>query len=79
MLAWFVTSKIGRTIAAIGAGLLVVLAATAKVFNAGRRRERDKAVDNTLRQVEKKVQSDEAVDRLPAASRRDRLRQWSRD
>jgi len=79
MLAWFFATKTGRTIVAIGAALLAALGVVAHVFNAGRRREKQQAVDNTLRQVEAKRKSDEAVDRLPAADRRDRLRKWSRD
>ena len=79
MFAWFLTSKVGRTIIAVGAAALAALGVVAHVFNAGRRREKQKAVDNTLRHVEKKRASDEAVDRLPADARRDRLRKWSRD
>jgi hypothetical protein len=79
ILGWLVGSKAGRIVA------LVALAAASagvviwRVYAAGGKSERAKQIERTLTNVSLKVQTDEEIRRLPAADRRDRLREWARD
>ena len=79
LLSWLVTSKAGRIIALVGIAAISASVVLWRVYAAGKNDEKSKALERTLSNIALKVQTDEEVRRLPAADRRERLREWAKD
>jgi hypothetical protein len=78
-LAWLVGSKVGRYLALGLLAAATVAVIVARVYSAGKRDEQLKQTQASLDAVRQKVQSDEAIRRLPASERRRKLLdEWSR-
>lgn len=75
----FLSTKLGRWIALIGAGILGVLFLAAKVFAMGRQKERDQLKANSERKEQQRDALDAALKNLPPDKLVDRARPWLRD
>jgi len=79
VLSWLIGSKAGRYLALGLLALATVAVIVARVYSAGKRDEQLQQTQASLNAVREKVQSDEAIRRLPASERRRKLLdEWSR-
>ncbi len=79
VLAWLATTRAGRWLAAAGAGTLVALGILARVYGAGRAAEESRQERDSLDDLRSRNRTDDEVDRLGAARRRDEFAGWVRD
>ena len=75
---WLVGSKAGRIAATVALSLVMAGLIVVSAFRKGETAEKARQQTATLDAIRKKVASDDEIDRLPAAARRERLRQWAR-
>jgi hypothetical protein len=78
VVTWFLTSKVGRTIAA-GAGIaLAVGIAVLKVFSAGKAAERARQDQQSLENLRSRAKTDDEVRNLDVVDFNKRLDRWVR-
>lgn len=75
---WFLTSKTGRTIAAIGAALVALGIAALTVFNKGKQAERSAQDRRALKSLRKRNKINEDVDRASPGELDRRTDRWVR-
>lgn len=75
---WFITSKTGRTIAAIGAAALAIGVAALAVFNQGKQSERTRQDRQSLDNLRTRNRIDDEVGRASADDVDRRLNRWVR-
>ncbi len=78
-LAWLIGSKFGRITAIAGITALVVGVVILRAFSAGAQRERNKAMQRTLKNLQTRIQTDDEIAGLSVDARRERLRSWARE
>jgi uncharacterized membrane protein YraQ (UPF0718 family) len=76
--AWFVTSKVGRAIAAGAAIALAIGIAVLKVFSAGKDAERARQDRQSLENLRSRAKTDDEVHRLSDSDLNKRLDRWVR-
>ncbi len=75
----FLQTKIGRTLAMIGAGILAIMWVLAKVFAAGRAKEKESVRQNSIKKDEQRAIRDEELKNLDDAALRKRTDRWLSD
>src|SRR5690606_11449070 len=72
------TSKIGRYAILIGLSTLIVGAVILRIYNAGRKAEQMRQVQQSLENMRTRIAIDDEVSSLDTAGRRERLNRWVR-
>lgn len=75
---WFANSKVGRIVAAIGTGAIVIGVAMLKVFSAGKAAERQRQDQQSLENFRERARIDDEVRSLPPGDVERRLSRWVR-
>ena len=78
VVTWFITSKVGRTIALIAAGAAAIGIALLKAFNNGKQAERSKTDRASLDNLHERQETDAEIDGLGHADVDCRLDRWVR-
>ena len=78
LVARLLGSRTGRTVVLVLLALASAAVAVWRIYAAGRANERAKGAQASLDALRKRVKSDDQIASLPAAERRERLRQWMR-
>jgi len=79
MWTWFLTTRVGRYLAAGAAGLLMLVVLVLRLLALGRQQERARQRADKLKAILKRKISDEKVDSLGADDVRSELSKWMRD
>lgn len=78
VVAWFLTSKVGRTIALVAAGAAALAIALLKAFNNGKQAERAEQDKATLRTIRQRDEIENEVNNLGHDDLDRRGRRWVR-
>lgn len=76
--AGLITTKTGRTIIIVLAGIAGVMVVLARVFAEGRAKELAKQKEESLKNLRERAKTDDAIRSLPVDERKRRLQEWSR-
>ncbi len=76
MMAWILSTRIGRGIAAALAIIAFALAFYWRAFTAGKRTERAAQDQQSLRNMKTRQETHDAIATRPSDQRRDDLRRW---
>lgn len=69
-------SKLGRYVALGGLIALGVLLLIARIYAAGRAKERARQLEQSLQTIRERVKKDDEITRLPPDQRAERLNRW---
>ncbi len=76
--AGLITTKAGRTVLIVLAGIAGVLVLLARVFAEGRAKELAKQKEQSLKNLRDRAKTDDEIRGLPMDERKRRLQEWSR-
>lgn len=78
-LAWIASTKADRWVASLAAATAIAAAVLLRVYGAGKDAEAAKQADENLESLRSRNRTDEVVDQIGDAARRDELARWVRD
>lgn len=79
MWMWLISSKVGRTVAAVSGAVIAVALVLWRVFAAGKAAEQAKQTEDSLSNLRERAGNDDTISALSDTDRRHHLRQWVRD